>query len=89
MNTRLHELEEALRALAYGSADAVVITGEAGEPPQIISFENANLPYRILIDTMSEGAAALTPDSEILYANPALCHLLGKTSPAEIVGMRL
>ncbi|HQS37375.1 MAG: hypothetical protein B7Y16_03835 [Methylotenera sp. 24-45-7] len=89
MNTRLHELEEALRALAYGSADAVVITGEAGEPPQIISFENANLPYRILIDTMSEGAAALTPDSEILYANPALCHLLGKTSPAEIVGMKL
>ncbi len=89
METRLQELEEALRALAYGSADAIVIDGKNGEPAQVVSFENANLPYRVLLDAMAEGAAALTPDSEILYANPALCYLLGKSSPADVIGLKL
>lgn len=89
MNNRLEELEEAINALAYGYADAIVIQSKDGKPPKIINFENANLPYRVLLDTMAEGAAALSPNAEILYANPALSYLLGKSSPADIVGMKL
>lgn len=89
MNTRVQELESALQALALGYADAIVLEGTDGEPSQVISFENANLPYRILLDTMAEGAAALSMSGEILYANPALCYLLGQVSPSEIVGLKL
>lgn len=89
MNNRLQELEDAFSALAFGQADAVVIPGKDGEPPRVVSFENANLPYRILLDSMSEGAAALTTNAEILYANPSLCHLLGKSSLEEVIGLEL
>lgn len=89
MNTRIQELESALQALALGHADAIVLDRKNGEPPQVVNFENANLPYRVLLDTMAEGAAALNVSGEILYANPALCHLLGQASPASIVGLKL
>ncbi len=89
MDNRLQELEDALSALAFGNADAIVIPSKDGQPPKVVSFENANLPYRVLLDSMAEGAAALTQNAEILYANPSLCYLLGKSSLDEVIGLRL
>ena len=86
---RIKELEEALSALALGNADAIVIPSTDDQRPKVVSFENANLPYRTLLDSMAEGAAALTTHAEILYANPSLCNLLGKTSLEEVIGLKL
>ncbi len=43
----------------------------------MFTLEGADQPYRVLVETMSEGAATLSPDSTVLYCNSRLAHLLG------------
>jgi PAS domain-containing protein len=66
----LDEAEDTLRAIRSGEVDALVVSGVGGD--QIFTLKGAELPYRVLIEDMNEGALTLAMDGVILYANRAL-----------------
>ncbi len=80
---RLREAEETLSAIRNGDVDAVVVGGAAGQ--QVYTLENADRPYRVLIEEMQEGAITLTADGTILYCNQRFVDLVG-SSRESLVG---
>src|ERR1700724_2057495 len=64
---RVAELEETLRAIRTGEVDAVVVSGPTGD--QVFTLQGAEHPYRILVETIDEGAATLSDDGTVLYSN--------------------
>ena len=71
---RLQEAEETLQAIRSGGVDALVVSMPEGE--QIFTLQGAEHPYRVLVETMNEGAATLAPDGTILYCNRRLADML-------------
>jgi len=80
---RLEEAEETLRAIRSGGVDALVVSGPQGE--QVFTLEGAERPYRVLLETMSEGAVTLAPDGTVLYCNQGFAEIL-KTSLDKVIG---
>ncbi|ACL24271.1 sensor histidine kinase [Chloroflexus aggregans] len=75
IQARLAELEELVRALQTGAADAIVIDGPRG--PLIYTLRGAEHPYRVLVETMNEGALTLLADGAILYCNSKFAEMVG------------
>ncbi|MEI6305880.1 MAG: PAS domain S-box protein, partial [Deltaproteobacteria bacterium] len=71
---RLEEAQQTLYAIGKGEVDAFVVSGEDGD--QVFALKGAETPYRILVETMNEGAATLSTDGTILYCNKRLASLL-------------
>jgi PAS domain S-box-containing protein len=71
---RLAEAEEALRAIRSGEVDAVVVAGKQG--PQVFTLQGAEHAYRVLIESMNEGALTLMADKTILYANQCFARMV-------------
>ncbi|HEX4505819.1 MAG TPA: ATP-binding protein [Alphaproteobacteria bacterium] len=80
---RLREAEETLDAIRNGDVDAVVVTGPAGQ--QVYTLENADRPYRLLIEQMQEGAVTLSDDGTVLYCNERFAAIV-ETSREAIIG---
>ena len=74
LRLRLEETEEVLRAIQNGEVDALVVSRPEGE--QIFTLQGAEHPYRVLIETMNEGAATLDPYNTIVYCNSRLATML-------------
>jgi PAS domain S-box-containing protein len=74
LRARLAESEEALRAIRTGEVDAVMVAGKNG--PQVFSLSGAEHAYRVLIESMNEGALMLTTDKTILYANHCFARMV-------------
>ena len=74
LRLRLEEAEDTLRAISSGEVDAFVVSGPDGE--QVFTLKGAEKPYRILVETMNEGAATLAVDGTILYCNNRLAAML-------------
>jgi PAS domain S-box-containing protein len=74
LRVRLGEAEGALRAIRSGEVDAVVVTETQG--PQVFTLEGAGHAYRVLIESMNEGALTLTADKMILYANQCFARMV-------------
>jgi PAS domain S-box-containing protein len=74
LRTRLEELEETLRAIQSGTADGVVVHGPEGS--RVFVLESADLPYRLLVEAMSESAMIVSPVGIILHANGSFGRLL-------------
>ena len=83
---RVRELEETFLAIQAGHVDAVVVNGEGGD--QVFTLQGAEHPYRVLVETMNEGAATLDKDGTVLYANASFAAILG-VRLEEIVGTLL
>lgn len=75
LRARLEEAEETLQAIRSGEVDAIVTVGPAGE--QVYTLMGAERPYRVLIEAMQEGAATLTGEGTLLYANAGLARMVG------------
>ena len=75
MQERVRHLEEALSAIGDGGVDAVLI----GEPEKgrVYTLESADRPYRVIVESMGEGAATVSERGVILFANPQLAHIVG------------
>ncbi len=58
LRQRLAGAEEALRAIRAGEVDSVVVAGKLG--PQVFTLKGAEHSYRVLIESMNEGAVTLT-----------------------------
>jgi two-component system, NarL family, sensor kinase len=54
--------------------DALVTAGKNG--PQVFTLEGADHAYRVLIESMNEGALTLTTDTTILYANQCFARMV-------------
>ena len=75
LRARLLEAEETLDAIRHGEVDAVVVGGPSGT--RVYTLENADRPYRVLIEKMQEGAVTLSRDGTILYCNERFATLVG------------
>jgi len=67
LRARLQEAEETLHAIRRGEVDALLVEGPDGE--QVFTLRGAEHAYRILVETMNEGAVTLQKDGLIHYAN--------------------
>ena len=73
LQERVNELEETLRAIRSGEVDAVVVTAEKGD--QVFTLQGAEHPYRLLVETIDEGAATLSNDGTVLYSNRSFANI--------------
>ena len=73
MQERVNELEETLRAIRSGEVDAVVVSAPKGD--QVFTLQGAEHPYRLLVETIDEGAATLSNDGTILYSNRSFANI--------------
>src|SRR5260370_24316694 len=67
LKARVEEIEETLRAIRMGEVDAVLVSSAQGD--QVFTLQGAEHPYRLLVETIEEGAATLSDDGTILYSN--------------------
>jgi len=75
LRTQLQEAEETLDAIRHGEIDALVVNGPEGE--QVFTLQGADHPYRLMVETMREGAVTVALDGTILYCNQSFADLLG------------
>jgi len=80
---RLEEAEETLRAIQNNEVDALIVDGPQGQ--QVFTLQGAEQPYRILMETMSEGTLTVAVDGTILYCNQRFAEML-KNSLNGIIG---
>lgn len=83
LRRRLAEAEETLCAIRAGEVDGLII--EAGGGPQVFTLKGADSVYRAMVEQMREGAANIDADGAILYCNPRLAEMIGK-SQDQMVG---
>ncbi len=67
LKARIEELEETLRAIRMGEVDAVLVSSSQGD--QVFTLQGAEHPYRLLVESIEEGAATLSDDGTVLYSN--------------------
>jgi len=76
LKARLAEAEETLRAIYHGEVDAVVVTAPDGD--QIYTLRGAETPYRLLVETINEGALTLLADGTILFCNNRFAQMVNR-----------
>jgi PAS domain S-box-containing protein len=67
LKSRLAETEETLRAIQEYMVDAFVVNQESGI--QVVTLNESEIPYRMMVESMNEGAVTLIPDGTIFYCN--------------------
>ena len=83
LRDRLAEAEETLRAIRHGEVDGLVVAGPRGD--QVYTLKGADHPYRVMIETMEEGAATLGADGTILFCNRRFVRML-RLPHAQVLG---
>jgi len=84
LRARLKSAEETLLAIQSGEVDALMVSGRRGE--QVVALKGGEPSYRMLVEAMSEGAATLSRNGELLYCNQRLAELMGRT-PGKVAGI--
>src|SRR5579863_1750902 len=74
LRARMETAEETLRAIQSGEVDALMVSGRRGE--QVVSLTGGEPSYRMLVEAMSEGAATLSRDGDLLYCNRRFAELV-------------
>jgi diguanylate cyclase (GGDEF)-like protein/PAS domain S-box-containing protein len=74
LRLRLEEVEGTLRCIGKGEVDVFVVPGSQGD--QVFTLNGAERSYRVLVESMNEGAVTLSADGTILYCNNRLAALL-------------
>ncbi len=76
MRARLEEAEDTLRAIRTGEVDALMVLGPTGE--QAFTLKGADEPYRVIVESMTEGAVTCSADGTVLYCNAGFAAMLHK-----------
>jgi len=79
----LDEATETLEAIRTGAVDAIVVQGEKNL--QVFTLKGADHSYRVLVESMNEGALILEEKGSILYANAGFSELI-KLPLEQIIG---
>jgi len=85
LKNRLEEMEETLRAIRQYMVDAFVVTRSNGV--QVVTLNEADFPYRRMVESMNEGAVTLIPDGTIFYCNPRFSQMVGRDADT-LIGVR-
>lgn len=85
LKNRLEETEETLRAIRQYMVDAFVVTH--ADDIQVVTLSDAQFPYRLMVESMNEGAVTLIPDGTIFYCNPRFGEML-QMDPEKLIGIR-
>jgi PAS domain S-box-containing protein len=80
LKVRLAEAEELLAAIKTGSVDAFITNDQ-----KVFTLQSADYSYRVLVETINEGAATLTSDGIVMYCNSRLAEMLS-LSMEKIIG---
>ena len=83
LRVRLAEADDTLRAIRNGEVDAVVVAGKQGE--QVFTLAGAEHAYRVLIESMNEGAMTLTAGKTVVYANQRFARMV-KCPLEQVIG---
>jgi PAS domain S-box-containing protein len=73
-------------AIRSGCVDAFVVEDPQGHT--VYTLQNSDLPYSTLVQRMQQGAAMLDAHGEVIYCNPSLAALFGR-SIESLIGARL
>ena len=68
------EAEEIVLAIRRGGIDALVMEGEHGE--KVVTLQGTEHPYRVLVESINDGAATLDAQGRVLYANSRFSQIL-------------
>jgi len=71
---RLETAEETLAAIQSGEVDALMVFGRRGG--HVVTLKGGEPAYRMLVEAMSEGAATLSSDGAVLYANRKFAEMI-------------
>ncbi|HYW33164.1 MAG TPA: ATP-binding protein [Gemmatimonas sp.] len=74
LRRRLEEAESTLHAIRTGQVDAFVIDRGLGD--RLYTLESADRPYRLLVESMREGAMVLGTEGQLLFINASLAGML-------------
>jgi PAS domain S-box-containing protein len=74
LRARLQIAEETLTAIQSGEVDALMVSGRRGE--HVVTLKGGEPAYRMLVEAMSEGAATLSREGVVLYANRRLAEMI-------------
>src|SRR4026208_707208 len=74
LKSRLAETEETLRAIQEHTEDALVVNRENGI--QVVTLNESEIPYRMMVESMNEGAVTLIPDGTIFYCNGRFAEMI-------------
>ncbi|WP_158809353.1 ATP-binding protein [Beijerinckia sp. L45] len=83
LEAALQEANETLDAIRNGDVDAVIVGGPQGHV--VYTLENADRPYRVLVEQMREGAVTMNGQGTVLYCNQSFAELVGRRSE-DIIG---
>lgn len=76
LRTSFQEASEIVHAIKWGEVDALVV-----KPPEqdhaVYTFYGEDHPYRMLVESMKEGAVTLAGDGTVLYCNPSFARMVG------------
>jgi PAS domain S-box-containing protein len=76
--------EATLGAIQSGEVDALMVSSRRG--PKVVTLAGGEPAYRMLVEAMSEGAATLSRNGEVLYCNRNFARLICR-SPAKVIGI--
>ncbi|MHB8139416.1 MAG: sigma-54 interaction domain-containing protein [Smithellaceae bacterium] len=77
LSKRMTESEETLRAILSGDVDGLVVKTAEGD--RVFTLSGADHPYRIMIETMNEGAVTMAADGTILFSNQRFADILHRS----------
>jgi formate hydrogenlyase transcriptional activator len=83
LTSRMVEAEETLRAIRGGEVDGLVVSTPEGD--RVFTLMGAEHPYRVMVETMNEGAVTLAADGTILYCNQRFADIV-KGSLEKVIG---
>ena len=84
LRNRLEETEETLRAIRQYMVDAFVVTRENGV--HVVTLSEADFPYRMMVESMNEGAVTLIADGTVFYCNPRFAEMVQR-EPQKLIGV--
>ena len=74
LRNRLKETEETLRAIHQDRVDALLVKRSNGT--RVVTLNDADFPYRMMVESMNEGAVTLISDGTIFYCNPRFSEMV-------------
>ncbi len=74
LTRRMTESEETLRAIQSGEVDGLIVKTAEGD--RVFTLSGADQPYRVMVETMNEGAVTLAADGTILFCNQRFADIL-------------
>ena len=85
LKNRLEETEDTLHAIRQYLVDAFVVNRSDGT--QVITLNEADFPYRMMVEAMNEGAVTLIQDGTVFYCNPHFCQMV-QMECGQLIGVR-